>query len=558
MRKFSLLLLVAAMTLPAFAQTEKAKLPYTVEFDKDKDVDSTFRPADGAQGIFVKVRFAIKLEGSEVDKIEGDYKLLIEENGQVVKVVDVPRPIVSDALSVVLAMDTSGSMKQFRRMEQARAAADVFLNKLPSATDCGLVLFDHEVRARLDTTLERKPLLELIHKTDPRGGTAYLDAAAESVKVLRNIRGRDRAVVLMTDGVDLNSKKTVEQVIQEAQTRTGKVDVRIFTIGIGEKGQKITVNTVLVLDHSGSMTPPADDNDKTPKIEALHLAAERFVESMSPDGRVSIVPFSTLVTAPRPFRSKKEIDALRGTIKALKPSGETALFDACHEAISVLEADNQPGKRAIVAMTDGFDNSSRRRVEEVKERAIEAKIPVYLIGFGRANEIDAVTMRDMAEATGGKYHHAINKDKLIEIFEGISSDLHDDGIDEATLKRIAKETGGKYYLAKDVDKLKEILEKVGKSIQRESHEIIFKSLNQRADGMQRNVALKLVQGGEVIRDEQTGTYHLKGGRVLDERTSTFFQRGLVVAEMNHLVYLLFLVIIGGLIALPGLLRRGAA
>src|SRR5262249_55911106 len=159
-------------------------------------------------------------------------------------------------------------------------------------------------------------------------------------------------------------------------------------------------------------------------------AAERFVDSMSTVGRVSVVPFNTRPEGAWNFRTKAQVGAVKKGIRSLEPYGETALFDATYDAICVLEADNHRGKRAVVAMTDGVDNSSRRRVEEVIARATEAKVPLYLLGFGRTGEIDDATMKLMANSTGGKFFHAKNKDELIEIFEKISGDLHDDGIDE--------------------------------------------------------------------------------------------------------------------------------
>jgi hypothetical protein len=198
-------------------------------------------------------------------------------------------------------------------------------------------------------------------------------------------------------------------------------------------------------------------------------------------------------------------------------------------------------------MTDGFDNTSRRHVEEVIERAKEARIPLYMLAFGRDNEIDDATMRQMANATGGKYFHAKNKDALLEIFENLAILLHDDGIDEVALKQIAKETGGQYFPAKNVAELKLILAQVTQNIQRESYEIVFESLVPRADGTQRDVTLKLVRRGAGGADE-----------VLNKQTSSYQVRGLVVAEMDHFVYLLLLAAIGGLIALPALLRKSAA
>jgi Mg-chelatase subunit ChlD len=562
MRKYALLLLLLALAVVhAPAQSDKAKNPYTVEFDPVKDVKQLTH-YEGKDGIFIQVQFSISFDGANADKLEGDYKIAIEENKVRVRVIDLPRPVVSEALSVVLAIDTSGSMQGHGRMEQARGAAKVFLDKLPARSDCGLILFDHEIRREKDQTgeekgkeikimpiFQRQPLLQYINATEPRGGTAYLDAAYEGITMLSaTARGRDRALVLMTDGIDLNSKKTINEVIAKAK----KEGVRVYTVGIGEPGKLEQVNTVLALDHSGSMLSPADDFAVNSKIKALHPAVERYLDSMSSEGRVSIVPFSTQVNTPWNFQGRTKIVALKALIKKelepggeLEAKGETALFDATYEAIGVLEAFNPPGKRAVLAMTDGVDNSSRRGVKEVIERAKAANIKLYLLGFGRANEIDSVTMQNMADATGGKFYHAKNEAALIEIFESLSIQLHDDGIDEDALVRIARETKGQYFHARDAGELKMRLETVTQSIpQKRYPPIIFESLNQRADGSKRDVTLKLIRTG-AGGDEKT----------LDERTGGIFQRGLVVAEMNHFVYLILLIAIGGLIALPGLGRR---
>ena len=236
---------------------------------------------------------------------------------------------------------------------------------------------------------------------------------------------------------------------------------------------------------------------------------------------------------------------LKASIKKLQPYGETAVFDATYDAICHLEADGAKGKRAVITMTDGIDNSSRRRVEEVIERAKEAKIPLYMLGFGRVGEIDDAVMQQMATQTGGKYYHATSKDKLLDIFENLSIQLHDDGIDEIALKKIAADTGGQYYPAKNVAELKLILEQVTKNIQREAYEIVFESKFQTADGRMRDVTLKLVR-----RDSGGGVE-----QVVDSQTGTYQTRGLVIAEMNPFIYLFLLIALGSLIALPTWLRR---
>src|SRR5581483_11454600 len=303
-----------------------------------------------------------------------------------------------------------------------------------------------------------------------------------------------------------SSKIEIDQVIARAR----KHGVTIFTIGIGEAGTLEPVNSMLVLDHSGSMKPPADDSDKVPKIKALHQAASRYVDIMAKTGRAALIPFSSEVGVAKDLSTNK--NALKKDILNLEPKGETALFDAIYSAVATLDAAGPVGKRVVVAMTDGIDNSSRHRVEEVIACAREAKIPLYLLGFGKAGEFDAKTMKAMADATGGKFEHAQNEKKLFEIFENWSIHLHDDGIDEAALQKLAHETGGQYYHAKYVADLKLILEGVTKKMQVKPYEETFKSIRPVKDGTARKVSIKLVRrSGEVVSNISSG--EIKAGEV---------------------------------------------
>jgi VWFA-related protein len=527
--------------IPADAQ-QGTKSPYTIDFDQ-KDVFMPDKSKDGKEGVFVRVKFGISLDGKKAQSIDTDYKLVIEENGKKVAVVDPPRSTtISTDLSVILALDTSGSMKEHNRMTMARAAAETFLSKLPAKADCGLVLFDHEIRNTpppIAPTLDRQPILSAIKAIQPRGGTAFRDAGLKGVEMLSRVPpGKDRALVLLTDGADVNSTHSLDELIAEAR----KQHVRVFTIGIGTPGTLDQVSTALVLDHSGSMELPADDADlATPKIKALHSAAAAFIGMMSETGRVSLISFGSRVDTPKAFTGNKT--KLKDNIVKLAPAGETAMLDAVYTGIATVDADAPKGRRVVVAMTDGIDNSSRRRVDEVIDRAKDAKIKLYLLGFGREHEIDHATMRKMATETGGKYYHAKNKASLVEIFEALSIEIHDDGIDEVSLKRIAAETGGQYYTALESSKLKFVLEQVTQSIQKESYEIEFKSLNQIRDGTLRRVSLRLVRAdapNETIDEVKTSGYQV---------------HGLVVAQMHPLIYLVLLGVLVGMIALPSLLRR---
>src|SRR5262249_35727554 len=146
------------------------------------------------------------------------------------------------------------------------------------------------------------------------------------------------------------------------------------------------VTTVLVLDRSGSMQMPANDDSRTPKIKALHQAASRFIDLMRPEAQTTLLPFSSRVDEPKPFSSDKAI--LKGDVVKLRANGETALFDATFAAIGKLLELNPPGKKAVVVLTDGVDNRSARNVEQVIAQARGASIPIHMLGLGRPGELD--------------------------------------------------------------------------------------------------------------------------------------------------------------------------
>src|SRR5881296_1202798 len=87
-------LLVCLLPLPllALAVTASAqqgsKSPYKVEFNPSTDVVPLDEGRDGKKGVHILVKFTISLDSKDVDKVEGDYKLVISENGKKVKVVD--------------------------------------------------------------------------------------------------------------------------------------------------------------------------------------------------------------------------------------------------------------------------------------------------------------------------------------------------------------------------------------------------------------------------------------------------------------------------------------
>jgi VWFA-related protein len=539
-RRLALAAVVLALGALPVAGQGPGGMDYKVEIEPN--VYHAAREKGGKSALYVTLRFRLlrAADNKPVADLGPDDTLLVEEDRRPVADLEIFGP-KTNALTTALALDISGSMSGSHKIEGARQAAEVFLDRLDPGADCGLILFDHKmrlteppVRDRARVAAHREELRRHIRAAQPMGGTAYLDATAQAVEMLRDVPGR-KAVLLMTDGVDLNSQQTLAEVIRKARA----AGVPVYALGVGEPGRNEPVHTVLVLDHSGSMSEPADTKDNVSKIKALHQAAGRFVDIMRRNAETTLLPFSTRVERPEPFSHDKA--ALKDRIDRLVADGGTLLYDATYEAIEVLEAARPAGKRAVVVLTDGVDEApgSRHRVEEVIARARETKVPLYMLGLGRPEELNQTVMRRMADETHGQYYHASNQQALFDLFEKLSIDLHDEGIDEAALKALAEGTGGRYIPARDVSKLHEIYKTLADELQ-SSYTVTFPSRRSSHDGTARGIDVSVQRHGVRVSNVGSADYNV---------------RGVVVPEMDHRVYFGLLAVLAGLLGLPVALRR---
>lgn len=535
-------LTVCALCLAAaLAAAAPGETPHRYTIERPQSVATSTRPVNGRNAVFVTLQFRIrdaadKSIATDVSKDE----IVVEEDGRQVSSVEIQAP-AAEPLKTVLALDISGSMAAESKWAQAQEAAHTFLNRLDQRSDSGLILFDHEIRVREAPASERSTFAAhrdtvrgFIDAAKPGGGTAYLDAAALGVDMLKDVAGR-RAVVLVTDGVDMNSSKRLDQVIRLASN----AKVPVYTLGIGEPGKNEPVTTVLVLDQSGSMHQKANTKDRMTKIDALKTAASRFVELMRPNARTTLLPFSSEVERPGPFTADKE--SLKKVIRGLRPDGGTLLYDATFVGVETLAAARVTGKKALVVLTDGQDEDpgSRHSDEEVIEAAKAAGVVLHMLGLGRPQEIDEPVMRHMAKETGGTYHYAGDPQQLINVFEQLCIDLHDDGIDEESLRNLAEKTGGRYLPARDVSKLSELFGSLADELQ-SSYTVTFPSSRPSHDGTARGIEIRVVRGGVQVSDVASAGYQVPG---------------VVVPEMDAGVYLTVLVALLGLLATPAAVRR---
>ena len=136
-------------------------------------------------------------------------------------------------VSLGIVLDTSGSMVG-EKMSSALAAVDRFLTTLLSPEDeIFFYKFSNFPELLQDWTTDRQRLSRAIRRINAGGGTAMLDALAESVPLAQTGQHRKRAILLISDGNDTDSQSSqseVKQLIRESE-------VMVYAIGIDGQGE---------------------------------------------------------------------------------------------------------------------------------------------------------------------------------------------------------------------------------------------------------------------------------------------------------------------------------
>jgi len=275
-------------------------------------------------------------------------------------------------------------------------------------------------KPKADTQQKAKPEQKPVNKDD--------DAASG-----------DDAVKLGTDLVNL---------VFTAVDRNNRVvsDIRQEEITILEDGESqplfafkreatLPINIAILMDLSGSQeyTFPQAKN-----------AAGEFLRSIIRPNKdtAAILTFQSDVELGQGLTSR--IDTLKRAFDEIQYSRRftssstrrqaTALYDAiyiaCDEVLS--RDDYRPvtedtiTRRAIILLTDGVDNASSRKIEEVVDKAWRSGVVIYTIGIGDRFRFEGVredVLRRLAEETGGRAYFPRGPDDLIDGFSQIETEM---------------------------------------------------------------------------------------------------------------------------------------
>jgi len=199
--------------------------------------------------------------------------------------------------------------------------------------------------------------------------------------------------------------------------------------------EKATV--MLAIDVSLSMQA----TDVLPsRLQAAQQAAQEFADLLPKRINLGLVKFGRSGNVLVPPTLDREV--VKRAIAGLQLEQYTAIGEgvfACLDALSTFSrsstaSDEKPAPARIVLLSDGF-NTVGRKVAEAAAEAKKANTPVSTIAFGtdsgtvevqgtvQAVPSDKVTLRGLAQATGGSFHTAASVQELRSVYSDIGSQI---------------------------------------------------------------------------------------------------------------------------------------
>jgi len=145
-------------------------------------------------------------------------------------------------VSLGILLDTSASMEG-EKIEAARAALSRFLDLLSDPSDeVFLYRFDNRPQLIQGWTYDKRSVGDALWRLQPHGSTSMYDAVEEAMYLLHQAHNRKRALVIISDGNDTNSRVdvfTIKQMIRESEAL-------VYAVGIDAQPRYVSRNVPLL------------------------------------------------------------------------------------------------------------------------------------------------------------------------------------------------------------------------------------------------------------------------------------------------------------------------
>jgi len=268
---------------------------------------------------------------------------------------------------------------------------------------------EKENRKKEKPQLEKSESAQASEKEDKKKGGFRIGVDVNQVVIHVTVHEKNGE---LAGGLKQDNFQVYEDKVLQTITNFGRVDLPA-TLG-------------LVMDRSGSMKR---------KAELVIRAAKQFVDKANPESEFFLIEFHQEVELVEDLTH--DFDDIRDALDNMIVSGGTALYDAIYLAIEKA-AEGTEAKKVILVFTDGEDQDSFYKLDELLSKARDSDVQVYLIVFmdediGREGGFFGIKksekeklekkMFEIAEATGGKVYYPNRLEDLAGVFSSIATEL---------------------------------------------------------------------------------------------------------------------------------------
>lgn len=217
--------------------------------------------------------------------------------------------------------------------------------------------------------------------------------------------------------------------------------------------EQVPVSLVYAIDTSGSMRP---------KLDTVVKASINLAKQSRSGDEMAVIEFKDQPELLEEFT--QDVNDVIDTLNSLVASRQTAMLDALYLAADYANKEGKNRRKAVLLVTDGLDNDSFYKFNEVVNHLREIEVQIYLIGF--ISDLD----RD-----GGLFRKSA-KDKA-----------------ETLLNKLAEETGGKAFYPRELSQVQDIAQQISTDL-RTQYSIGYYPSNSKKDGSFRSVKVQVNAG----------------------------------------------------------------
>jgi Ca-activated chloride channel homolog len=206
-----------------------------------------------------------------------------------------------------------------------------------------------------------------------------------------------------------------------------KEDFRVFEDGVEQNVSYFAsvekpFTVALMLDVSGSTQT---------QLSQIREAANIFVSRLRPNDRMMAITFDGQIHV---LTEAADISAIRSTKLHIPPVTDgTVLYDAVDFALKRMS--QIPGRKAIVLMTDGVDQSSTASLKSTLNAIAEQDVLIYTVQYNTLPQLPERLSMIKNEKARRKVQERLMKEYAVS---------------EPYLRALADKTGGRFYRADDL------------------------------------------------------------------------------------------------------------